>query len=287
MIKYCAAKLGFAMAIGFATIGIAVTALADNGRSVIRTRLMPLEFEYVIGQPMRLRAELVNTGSQSAIYSPYAGYAAYNGRVLVRGPEGAAVPYVGSWSSDQEEAGAKSLSLRPAEAVPIFTIDLSTAYHIDRPGPYTVRLGENQFMPASSPVELLVKPGQLSEADEIVGRFLREFKREWTLIKELPSENTSSLLRSPHAIVRVTVVKGRPSMGASRAVVIWQMRQAVDLTRDDRSLQNAPIEYFGRNPWGVVYAADIVDERAQAQGLLSRVRRKIVRALEIDERPEP
>ncbi len=267
-------------------IGVSTVQAGDDA-SGLRTRLVPLEPIYVIGKPMMLRVELVNVGSAPVSYDPYKEYAEFNGRLLVKGSGGETIPYIGPWSSDQESVGTSRPTLEPRRSVPVFTIDLATAYYIDRPGRYTIQ-HNGEFIPKSEPIEIVVQPGRLSDADEIVGHLLKEFQPGWTVEKRVPDKDSPELFQPPNGIVEVCLTQGTPAM-LELALAVWQLRRAVDLAivQDKRSRPEVPIEYLGQNRWGAVYARDstsfgLLDETAEkAKGLLPHVKNRLMRAMEI------
>ncbi len=251
----------------------------------LQTRLVPLEPAYEIGKPMMLRVELVNTGSTPVSYYPYSAYAAYNGRLIIKGPDGQVIPYIGPWSSDQESMGTPSPMLEAGGSVPVFTIDLAATYFIDRPGRYTLQ-HNGEFIPKAGPIDVMVRPGRLSEADEVVGHLRKEFGVGWTLEKALPNDSSPEPFRSSNTIVGVAVIEGVQRMLES-PVVVWQVRQLIDPSMlQKNSSKEPPIEYLGRNWLGVVYAQDggslnLRTESVVAGGILPRVRKSLIQALEV------
>ena len=251
---------------------------AEEDAEGLQTRLVPIEPTYEIGKPMKLRADLVNVGSTPAPYDSI-GYAQYNGRLIVKGPDGKAVPYIGPWSGDQVGMTSELPSLKPGETLTVFTIDLAQTYYIDHPGQYTIQ-HNGEYIPKSEPVRVTIRPGRLSEADEIVGRLLKEFGPGWTVSKGLPNE--AGPVRPPNGIVVVYLDEGTPSYGRG-PLCIYQLRRADPaFAQPDKAMP--PIEYLGEDRWGAVYARDGLQgfvNPMRAVGLLPRVRDQIKQALEI------
>ncbi len=228
-------------------------------------------------------------------YIPYMAYAQYNNRLVVKDPKGESIPYVGAWSGDQMEENASHLTLESGTSVTICTIDLAAAYHIVHQGRYTLQYS-GEFIPKSDPIEVMVEPGHVSEADEVVDRLLKEFMTGWNLEKVLPHDASPQGFRLPHGVVEVRLCEGRPGYGMT-PIIVWQVRQPVDLaTVQDAWSATIPLEYLGQNRWGAVYARDsaqvsVIEELSQKRnrplGVLPRVRKRLMRALEIRIKANP
>ncbi len=261
----------------------------DENSPGLYTKLVPLEPAYQIGKPMPLRVELINASAVPAPYSPYTGYAQYNGRLVVTGPQGKSIPYVGAWSGDQEEMGASSPTLKAGGSVTVCTIDLAANYLMIRPGRYTLQ-HNGEFVPKSNPIEVIVESGQVSEADEVIDRLFNEFGADWTLEKVLPDNASPEGFRPPNGVVQVNLTEGAPGYGKA-PIVVWQVKQPVDLAAVHDVLSSiTPFQYFGKNDWGPVYVRDsalisvlgeLKPERNQALGVLPRIRERLARALSI------
>ena len=96
------------------------TAGGRNGDG-LRTRLVPLQKEYVLGQPAKFRLEMKNAGEQGRTYDPQ--QADCNSSIRVSDRDGKPVRYV----AGGYQTGGHAKSIAPGETVVLFDkLDLAT-----------------------------------------------------------------------------------------------------------------------------------------------------------------
>lgn len=142
-----------------------------------------------IGQPIKLKLEMSNVGAQVHTYDDQ--QAAVNGSLVVKGPEGEAVPYI--------EPGAQTLGfqkqLKPGDTVTIFDgLDLAAQYLIAKPGKYTVKFFGSVGLPGSNTLEINVADGQLPDRTKLLKALIDSVPKGWK-----PSHNNGAffIINSP------------------------------------------------------------------------------------------
>lgn len=99
----------------------------------IATRLVPLEKEYVLGQPMRFRLEMVNRTASRLVCN--AGSVYDNPSIVVTGPDGGHPSHI----APSHLTNTYYACMGPGEVVVLLrNFDIATHYHIDKPGRYAV-----------------------------------------------------------------------------------------------------------------------------------------------------
>src|SRR5688572_559910 len=149
----------------------------------LRARLILLEAQPALGQPVRLRLELTNDGKERVTFLD-ANLGARD--VLdVWGPDGRPAPHV--YGSVQ--TGEQEVQLDPGRTAVLFDgFDLAQHYHLPRSGRYRVQftgrsleLANGVPVPTSSVLEIDLRPGRQTPATEVVERLLPVLPRGWEL----------------------------------------------------------------------------------------------------------
>jgi hypothetical protein len=176
----------------------------------LRTRLVPLEKQFVLGQPMKFRLELKNFGQGAVRYDSQG--VGLNGSLLVRDPQGRPVRYIGG--SFQTMGQSPLPSLAPGKTAVLFdALDLASQYLVVRPGRYTVqfrgisneteakaqeesrrRISEAEakdtgekidwwgaLLPQSNAAAIDVQPGTVPAVKRIAVRLLDVLPKDWEL----------------------------------------------------------------------------------------------------------
>lgn len=100
----------------------------------VTTKLIPLQQEYILGQPIPFRLEMTNNGSSIVNYDSQ--QVAVNDSMTIKDPEGQYVPY----TSSMFQTLGGSRPLKPGETVILFDqLDIASQYQLAKPGRYTVQ----------------------------------------------------------------------------------------------------------------------------------------------------
>ncbi|MBI2029239.1 hypothetical protein HYT02_02380 [Candidatus Gottesmanbacteria bacterium] len=242
----------------------------------LRTKLVPLQQKYIVGQSMKFRLEMINTGNSIIMYDSQ--QAGVNNAMVIIEPDGKTSPYIAG--SFQTLGGPKSIE--PEEIVILFDqFDITPQYFIDKPGRYTVQFrGQDKAfgdvpIPESNILEIEAQPGNLNPSYLIVGRLLDILPEGWNLTLTTPIKIEVNPLGRQSA-KGVYISLDGPGGGKARivSVDIWQMDMVVDLSAQ-KTIQTS--EYLGKNRWGHVYVFISPD----AKTLWPRVREQITESLEI------
>ncbi|MFH0732344.1 MAG: BsuPI-related putative proteinase inhibitor [Candidatus Omnitrophota bacterium] len=120
-------------------------ALANSGvwgplQRGLMTRLIPLEQEHVLGQPIRFRLEMINETNSSKNYDSQ--QVKVNNSMLIKDHNDKVIPY----SAEQYMTTGSPRRIQPGETVILFdNFDITSQYQIDKPGEYTIQFrGQGQ-----------------------------------------------------------------------------------------------------------------------------------------------
>jgi hypothetical protein len=140
----------------------------------LASRLSLTTKEPRLGEPVRVRLEVKNVGEGPATYDSQ--QAAVNNSLIVKGPDGAAVPYIGL--SYQTLGGPTALG--PGETKSVFAeLDVAAQYLIERAGNYTVQSRARGGIPASNVLAMTVRPGTLSDFQKLFATLYRSTPAGW------------------------------------------------------------------------------------------------------------
>lgn len=122
----------------------AAIAALDPTMEKVHTRLVPLNPEFVLGEPMRFRLELINGSDVELAYD--AQQVAVNASLIVKNAAGVIVPYVGG----PTQTGGFYKPLGPSQtAVLADDMNIAPQYYISQPGRYTVQFTGGALSSAS------------------------------------------------------------------------------------------------------------------------------------------
>lgn len=247
----------------------------------IKTRLIPLQQEYILEQPIKFRLEMTNVGSQSVLYDDQ--QVDVNNPLIVKGPDGKETPYIAG--SVQTLGGPKPIN--PAEVVILFDgLDVASQYYIGKAGQYTVQFrgGDRAFgeidFPKSNVVEIGVKSGKPTKALILTGRLLDILPEGWTLTAWPPTQTENEVTpygRQPAKGLYAALVREAGLKADVIYISIWQTDEPVDITNQTGT--NAVSEYLGKNQGGYLYAYI----SSEAEVAWPDVREKIINALEVNQ----
>jgi hypothetical protein len=154
----------------------------------LRTRLIPGKESYKLGDSILVTLEMKNLGEVTRKYDSQT--VAVNRSLIVKGPDGKEVPYVGG----STQTGMGYSTLRHGETVILFdSLDIASQYLVSEPGTYTVQFrgqkygGEIASIPPSNILEIKVKPGNMKPVDQVITRLQPILPKKWILIKSTKS----------------------------------------------------------------------------------------------------
>lgn len=253
----------------------------------VKTRLVPSNEKYVLGQPMEFRLEMTNVGESTVKYDSQ--QVKVNNSMLIRGPDGKIALYVDMYH--QTIGGPRPLKL--GETVTLFDrYNVEEDYYIAKPGRYTVQFrGEEGFgdveIPQSNVVEIELEPGEISASYAVVGRILdvlpnsegwqsRRWTKtgEWELFWHRYSTDFTPQGRNRSKCTRIDLVRSATYKDDLVVVGVWVTEVAVNA---EEGFGGIISEYLGASRWGHVY----VLAPSEAEEHWTDVRQKISQALGI------
>jgi len=151
----------------------------------LRARLTLLDAQPALGQPVRLRLELTNTGKERITYQ--AAHLPVSDALEVWGPDGRRARYV--YGSVQ--VGEEWINLDPGRTAALFDgFDLAEHYHLAHSGRYRVQfsgqaleLSGKTSAPLSNVLEIELRPGRRPRATEVVERLLPVVPKGWEVTR--------------------------------------------------------------------------------------------------------
>lgn len=166
---------------------VALWLAAPQESGALRARLTLQDARPALGQPVRLRLELINEGRERIIYQ--AAHLPFSDVLEVWRPDGRPAPHV--YGSHQ--TGDQDLPLDPGRtAVLLDGFDLAEHYHLPESGRYRVRfrgdtleLANRVPAPTSNVLEIELGPGRRSPATEVVERLLPVLPKGWELARSV------------------------------------------------------------------------------------------------------
>jgi hypothetical protein len=151
-------------------------------RDGVVTRLVVVSKDHKIGEPIKLSCELKNTSTEERAYFPitYSG----NYPFTVRGPDGEAVHYIGSFG---QTGFFNPPELSPGQIKTQFTNhDLTQQYLIDKPGKYVISISE------SNKVTVLVADAPVPDKTKFMRKMIKQLPKKWDLVFHSPNINLVS-----------------------------------------------------------------------------------------------
>ncbi|MGA2060684.1 MAG: hypothetical protein ABSG67_09410 [Thermoguttaceae bacterium] len=152
-------------------------------RDGLRTRLLPAQNEYVLGQPARFRLEMKNFGEHERTYDPQA--VDVNNSIQIIDLDGKSVRYVGG----SFQTGGSPKSIAPGKTVVLFDgLDLVTQYLIIKSGSYTlqfrgtnVRWHSESEIPPSNKIKIEMRSGTVPASMQVPARLIDIVPEKWGL----------------------------------------------------------------------------------------------------------
>ena len=147
-------------------------------RDGLRTRLVPDQKEYVVGQPAKFHLEMKNFGQHKRMFDSQG--VNVNGSIRISDPDGKPVPYVGG--GFQTAGGARPIA--PGETVVLFKgLDLTNQYLFVKPGSYTLQYCEKwaSSIPPSNKNRVKMRPGTLPMSMQVPARLIEILPEGWSM----------------------------------------------------------------------------------------------------------
>ncbi len=247
-------------------------------RKGIDVHLTALSKEFVIGQPMLFRVEMINI-SESSIKHMITSSAMVNDSMLIKGPGGNMIPYVDT----SYQTMAQDKEIESGEII-ILTdkYDVTTQYCIVVPGRYTFQFNgfKHYGINPSNIVEIDVKPGELLPADSIVERLLPVLPEGWVFTRTLlPRQNTSEKTSLTGIYIHLTGQSGRKGFDAGISVLILVSPTENEIAVEPEGFAG---HRWGRCKWGSIYV-----KSSDADMLWPDYKEQIIKALKIEKTDLP
>jgi hypothetical protein len=152
-------------------------------RGGLRTRLLPMQKEYVVGRMARFRLEMKNFGKSNGWYYPDA--RDVDGLTHVTDPAGKPLRHVGSTFG----SGGSGTPIRPGKTVELSDgFDLTDQFLLIEPGSYTVQYrgteakgDTNTGVPPSGKITIEMRPGIVTTSMKVSARLVAILPKGWDL----------------------------------------------------------------------------------------------------------
>jgi hypothetical protein len=189
----------------------------------------------------------------------------------VTDPDGQPVPYVGFMG----QVLSQPVVVQPSSTVTLADrLDLTDKYVFQKAGRYSIRFrGEGLGVPDSNTVTVHVKPGQLTELDQLVIRLLPVRPKGWYVTKS-PRDQQEVVPFGRSRVAGYQAHICRNAMGGE-AVYVWLTKAEAQIARDEKPRLKS--EYVGRTRGLRVYVA----EDSKTPALWPKAIDDITRALQI------
>jgi len=215
----------------------------------IEFNLIPITKEFVIGQPMLFRIEMINVSNSPILYTATGPTAVMaNDKMIITGPDGERVEYV---DTSYQILVYSDVILPDEKIVLVDKYDATTQYRIVEPNRYTFQFkGWPRDVKLSNTVQVDVKHGALSPEDRVVEKLLNVLPEGWectrTLVKKEGDENPFS-----ETFIGVHLIGARrgKSNGLGVLLLIFLAEDEIELEPEFAS----ELEFWGRCKWGPVY----------------------------------
>ena len=247
----------------------------------LQTRLVALEDERVLGQPVRLRLEMRNTGTVPKDYDFIESHAIFF--LDITGPQGR-VPTIGNLPQVAEPLPRP---IKPGEVVVLIdAVDITRNYPFGQPGRYRIRfLGYRHLQTASIPpsnvVEISIPSGAGSPSDVFVQRLGGITSSDchlsiWRRTLDPQQEVTPRGRRSAKGLYAVlSGMKGPRGKADLVTIEVWKTSNRVPASNDASSQAGSVSKYLGKALDGYIY----LWVPAEAETVCPTVRGKIAAVL--------
>jgi hypothetical protein len=140
----------------------------------LASRLSVMTPKPILGEALKLKLEVKNVADGPKSYNSQ--QSATNNSLLVKGPDGKEVPYIGG----TYQTSGQPTTLASGETKVVFgELNLSAQYLIERAGEYSVQSRARGGVPASQVLKVTVGPGTLSEFQRLFGALHRAAPAGW------------------------------------------------------------------------------------------------------------
>jgi len=238
----------------------------------IKTRLTPLNKEYVLGKPIKFRMEMTNVSNAPITYH-------MAGRLQIMDSKGNRIEC-------REITGQTCVSMEEPFIVPKETIsffsdyDITLNYHFCQPGKYTVRfMADDASVPSSNVLNIEIKSGAPDDHYDIQCSVFHILPKDWRiyLTDEFYIPDEIIKLRKQGLVVeKHFIMLMRPQKGVINYVLIWHTKTPLDLSKIMHG-RASTAEYLGQDQWGYAYW----EYTPKALELWPKAKEEIIKALEI------
>lgn len=238
----------------------------------LKTRLIPLSNEFVVGKPMLFHVEITNTSESPITYA--ATSIMVNDPLSIKGPDGNVIEYVDT----SYQTAVQDKVIKSGQTVILAdNYDATSQYCIIKPGQYTFQLkGRHYECVNSNIIEVEVKPGELTPADSIVQNLLTILPKGWTCTRKLMSREPSA--ENPSStFISVWLIGKSGQKGISRGIDV-DIRTY--LTKDEIVPES---DQFGGNLWGRCKFGPVYVKAYDAALLWPDYEEQIIKALNIEQ----
>lgn len=198
----------------------------ENG---YRVQLIPASAEYTLGQPMKVHLVMKNVSGMTKWYE----LQAIGSSLQLTDPDGRPVlskrPIVQTMGS--------SKAINPQEIVVLLEdVDITRDFVISRPGKYTLQSARGNYgftmdmTPASNPLALEVKPGQVKEEDLIIESLRTVLPGEnWTVSRgwgKFADSPAGRYAQNPEKVI----ITGQIGTKSGIIIQLWQTAETAIIT---------------------------------------------------------
>lgn len=231
----------------------------------LKTRLVPLQSSYALGQPMKFKLEMTNVSSAAITYSAlgnvwlndglfyrisvptYLGaFLEFEDSLVVNDPAGAKVPFV---ANIVFQTMGGSASIQSGETIvlnPVF--DLNLFYKIDKPGKYTVQFSgrpslsliEKQGIPESNTITIDVAAGTIPKTDSAIDKLMQMLPKNWNICVYAKDQDVSPTGRKQGKGAHIGLSGGSSSLSDVGYINLWLTEQPVEKS----AAMGGPVDMF-------------------------------------------
>jgi hypothetical protein len=140
----------------------------------LASRLSLATAKPTLGEPMKVRLEVKNVGDAPVSYNSQ--QSATNNSLLIKGPDGKEIPYIGG----SYQTAGQPTTLASGDTKSVYSeLDVVPQYLIEKAGEYTIQSRARGGIPASQVLKITIAPGTLSDFQRLFGALHRSAPAGW------------------------------------------------------------------------------------------------------------
>jgi hypothetical protein len=244
----------------------------------IEIRLIPISDEFVIGQTMLFRIEMINVKDTPILYTATGPHSVtVNDPMLIVDSSGKTLEYVDT----SYQTGVWSDAILPGETIVLVDkYDVTSQYRIMEPGIYRFQFrGWPRDVKPSNICEIEVKPNELPVFELIVEKLLLVLPKGWTLERRLvPKSEYDEGFCAAHLFIHLIGQREGGKGGDKGVFLLILMNGGSALEEPWLEEIRERFDFWGLSKWGHVYAT--INE---AEQLWPDYKEQIIKVLEIIE----